>query len=184
MTCMLESFEPVARPDARVLVLGSMPGTASLKAGAYYAHPRNLFWPFMGRLVGADLSLPYAARLSRLGDAGIALWDVLQSCEREGSLDSAIARDTARANDFASFLDAHPRIRWILFNGARAEADFLRLVGPVLRRPGLRYTLLPSTSPANASQRVQDKFDAWHAALLAAGACVGRQPAPHEARTP
>jgi hypoxanthine-DNA glycosylase len=88
---------------ARALILGSMPGAASLRAAQYYAHPRNQFWPIMGELVGADPALPYEQRLDRLTSAGIALWDVFARCEREGSLDAHIRDDTAVANDFAEF---------------------------------------------------------------------------------
>lgn len=162
------SFPPSARRDARVLLLGSMPGGASLQAGEYYAHPHNLFWPFMGALVGASPSLPYALRLTRLHDAGIALWDVLAECERAGSLDSAI-RD-ARHNDIGTFLDAHPAVRWVLFNGAKAEAEFRRMptFADVATR-GIQLRRLPSTSPANAGQSRDAKRAAWGAALDDAG---------------
>ena len=172
MARRVESFAPASRADARVLVLGSMPGEASLRAGEYYAHARNHFWPFMGELVGAVPQMPYVARLSRLHDAGVALWDVLQQCERSGSLDSAIVGQTARPNDFAAFLGRHPGIRWVLFNGARAESDFLRLQAPVIGRFGLACRRLPSTSPANASQRREDKLREWREALRRAGASL------------
>lgn len=164
-----ECFAPIARADARVLVLGSMPGRRSLAESRYYAHPQNRFWPFMGELVGARPELPYAERCQRLVEAGIALWDVLAECEREGSLDSAIRDHTARANDFASFLAAHPRIGTVLFNGGKAEASFRKLVLPTLGRPDLAYRRLPSTSPANASQRTADKLAAWRTAFRQAG---------------
>ena len=169
MPPVVHSFEPVADENARVLVLGSMPGLKSLQAGQYYAHPQNRFWPFMGQLVGAGPDLPYPERCRRLARAGIALWDVLSCCERPGSLDSAIRDDTAAANDLAGFLSTHPGVRRILFNGAKAESSFTRLVLPGLGRPDLDYRRLPSTSPANASQRAADKLTAWREALLDAG---------------
>ena len=169
MPPVVHSFEPVADANARVLVLGSMPGLKSLQAGQYYAHPQNRFWPFMGQLVGAGPDLPYPERCRRLARAGIAVWDVLSCCERPGSLDSAIRDDTAAANDLAGFLSTHPGVRRILFNGAKAESSFTRLVLPGLGRPDLDYRRLPSTSPANASQRAADKLTAWREALLDAG---------------
>lgn len=174
MARRIESFAPAGRTDASVLILGSMPGEASLRAGEYYAHARNHFWPFMGEIVGAVPQMPYAERLSHLHDAGIALWDVLQQCERSGSLDSAIVGRTVRTNDFAAFLERHPHIRWVLFNGARAESDFLRSQSPVIGRFGLACRRLPSTSPANASQPREDKLRQWRDALRLAGAGLAR----------
>ena len=166
----VSSFAPVARADARVLVLGSMPGVASLTAVRYYAHPHNRFWPIMGALVGATPALPYEQRLQRLIAAGIALWDVLASCERAGSLDAAIRAPLA--NDFAGFFAAHPRVSTVLFNGAQAEASFRRLVLPGLSAPPPALRRLPSTSPANASQRPEDKLAAWREGLVEAGIAV------------
>lgn len=166
----LNGFAPHARADALVLILGSMPGAKSLQAERYYAHPQNQFWPFMGELVGATPSLPYDQRLLRLATAGIALWDVLASCERAGSLDSAIRDECARANDFVAFFDAHRRIRSVLFNGAKAESSFRRQVLPGLADASrLMLLRLPSTSPANASQRRDAKLAAWREALSDAG---------------
>jgi len=98
----IRSFPPVATSEARVLILGSMPGIASLTAGQYYAHPRNAFWRIMGKLVGAGPENPYDERLRILKKGGIALWDVLDSCVRPGSLDANISNETP--NDFAIFL--------------------------------------------------------------------------------
>lgn len=169
MNPIAECFAPIEGPDARVLILGSMPGQRSLRENQYYAHPHNRFWPFMGELVGAMPALPYPARCARLVAAGIALWDVLASCEREGSLDSAIRDRTAQANDFATFLASHPGIGTVLFNGAKAESSFHRRVVPTLARPELKLRRLPSTSPANASQRHADKLAAWRDGLRAGG---------------
>lgn len=155
------SFPPVAGPEARIIVLGSMPGAASLRAGQYYAHPHNAFWRIMGELFGAGPALPYPARLQILTDAGLALWDVLESCVRVGSLDSAI-RDE-RANDFAAFFTEHPGIGQIFFNGAKAEQAFLRHVLPGLAMPVIGRHRLPSTSPAHAGLSFERKLDAWRA---------------------
>ena len=163
----VRSFAPIADAKARVLILGSMPGKASLAAGQYYAHPQNLFWHILGEITGAGPSLPYAARARALRSRGIALWDVLLSCEREGSLDSAIDEATIRANDFASFYRAHPRIAHVFFNGAKAEACYRKHVLPALgdapAPPGLHR--LPSTSPANASMSRAHKQRVWQHAL-------------------
>ena len=166
MNTRLQALLPVARPDARLLILGSMPGTASLRAGEYYAHPRNLFWPIMGPLIGADPGLPYPTRIAALQSAGIALWDVLAECERPGSLDSAIRQ--ARRNDFDTFLGAHPVIETVLFNGTKAQAEFHR--GGIPHAAfGLQLHRLPSTSPANASIPREMRRAAWADALQAAG---------------
>ncbi|HRW07900.1 MAG TPA: DNA-deoxyinosine glycosylase, partial [Caldilineaceae bacterium] len=97
-------FPPIATPDIRVLILGSMPGMRSLELNQYYGHPRNLFWPLMEELVGVPVAAPYAERLVRLNAAGIGLWDSLQAAERPGSLDASIVAHTEVANDFPTFL--------------------------------------------------------------------------------
>lgn len=160
----IRCFPPVADPaSARVLILGSMPGKASLDANQYYAHPRNQFWSIMGTLFGAHPALPYAERLAMLTGAGLALWDVLSSCERRGSLDSAIDLRSAQANDFAAFLGRHTGIRRVLFNGALAETCFRRDV--MLHVRPLDMLRLPSTSPAHAGLSATDKLHAWRTAL-------------------
>lgn len=163
MSAELHGFPPVAAADARRLVLGSMPGLASLAAGEYYAHPRNAFWRIMGDLIGAGPALPYARRLERLAAAGIALWDVIGACERLGSLDSDIVPGSVRANDFADFFAVHPGISRIFFNGAAAEAAFRRHVLPTLGGRALQLQRLPSTSPAHAARGYAEKLAAWSA---------------------
>lgn len=149
-----------------MLILGSMPSRASLAAGRYYAHPQNAFWPIMGALLGFDPRAPYARRARALKAARIALWDVLRSCAREGSLDASIEAETA--NDFGRFFRAHPRVTHVFFNGAKAEASFRR---HVLRGIGaaLHFRRLPSTSPAHAGLPRARKLAAWRAILGAEG---------------
>jgi TDG/mug DNA glycosylase family protein len=161
------SFPPIENSRASVLILGSMPGGASLAAGQYYAHPRNLFWPIMLDLLGAPPGLEYRQRIKLLKANGIALWDVLESCVREGSLDSAIEEDTIAVNDFASFYRRHPRIERVLFNGAKAEASYRRYVRASVEEVGRprEYFRLPSTSPAHAALSFGKKREAWRAVL-------------------
>lgn len=164
---LVQSFPPIADAGSRILILGSMPGVASLAAGQYYAHPQNLFWRILGELTGAPSALPYAARARALKGSGIALWDVLAACAREGSLDSAIDDATVSANDFVSFYRAHPRIEQVFFNGAKAEACYRRHVLPMLARAPAPadYRRLPSTSPAYASMSPARKHRVWNEAL-------------------
>jgi len=159
----IRSFAPIADRRARVLILGSMPGRASLQAGRYYAHPQNVFWRIASDLLRFDPEAPYRTRVKALGTARIALWDVLFSCVRDGSLDARIERETA--NDFGAFFRDHRSITHVYFNGAKAEASFRR---HVLGRIGVRnlsYIRLPSTSPANASMTYEQKLNAWRAGM-------------------
>ena len=165
----LRSFAPAVRADARVLVLGSMPGQASLDAAQYYAHPRNAFWPIMGALFGAGPELPYAERLATLNAAGVALWDVIAACARSGSLDSAIEPASIEPNDFAGLFRACPRIGHVFFNGATAETAFRRHVrSRIALPPGLAFSRLPSTSPAHAARGFDAKLATWRAVHVAA----------------
>lgn len=170
VTPLLRGLPPIENPAARVLVLGSMPGTASLTAGEYYAHPRNLFWSLCGDLLGFDPALPYPRRIAALSKAGIALWDVIGACRRRGSLDARIEPDSIEVNDFPGFFARHPRLTLVCFNGATAAGCFRRHVQPALTASALRYLQLPSTSPANASITLARKRAAWAAALDEAGA--------------
>lgn len=165
---LVRSFAPVFRRDARVLILGSMPGAASLEAAQYYAHPRNAFWPIMGALFDAGPKLPYAERLERLHAAGVALWDVIGSCTRSGSLDSAIARDTIVANDLRGLFACCPALSHVFFNGSAAEAAFRRHFRLGSTDRSLQLLRLPSTSPAHAARTVEDKLAAWQAVRAAA----------------
>jgi TDG/mug DNA glycosylase family protein len=154
---LVYSFPPVADDRARVLILGSMPGVLSLAENQYYAHPRNLFWPIMGSLFGAGRDVAYEQRLRLLQDHRIALWDVLHSCQRDGSLDSDIQCEVA--NNFATFFNTYPQITHVFFNGGKAESSFRKHVRDVGQ--GLVMTRLPSTSPAHASLSFEEKLAAW-----------------------
>jgi hypoxanthine-DNA glycosylase len=160
----IRSFPPVAESDATILILGSMPGKESLKQNQYYAHPQNAFWKIMGELVGAQRELPYNERLQKLTSAYIALWDVLKTCEREGSLDSDIQNETT--NDFAAFFKSQPLITHVFFNGAKAEQSFNRFVLGKQKLPPLTFQRLPSTSPAHAGMRYAEKLKAWNKAMI------------------
>ncbi len=162
----VRSFAPIARADARVLILGSMPGEASLAAGRYYAHPRNAFWPLLATLCGFDANATYPERTAALLQHHIAVWDVLQSCERDGSLDSDIDAASQRVNEFAPFLAQHPAITTILCNGGTAHRLFVQHVVPTLPTGrALRIVPVPSTSPAHASRSLAQKLAAWRTAL-------------------
>lgn len=155
-----QGFDPVARSDARVLILGSMPGVASLEATRYYAFPRNVFWKIMGELFGAGPQLDYLSRLHKLNENQIALWDVIATCHRPGSLDSAISNDGLATNDFDGFFKKHPHISHVCFNGQTAARLFKKKVAPALSGQ-YEYLVLPSTSPANAAMSYQAKLEAW-----------------------
>ena len=162
----VHSFAPIAAASSRILILGSMPGIASLRAGQYYAHPRNAFWPIMAALLGFDPVSAYERRVAALRARGIALWDVLESCTRETRLDSDIDDASIVVNDFAAFFREHPRIDTVCFNGAKAESCHRKHVLPGLTGArAFRYHRLPSTSPAHAAMSVGAKVAAWRVVL-------------------
>jgi TDG/mug DNA glycosylase family protein len=157
----LVGLAPVFDANARLLVLGSFPGAASLQAAQYYAHPRNAFWSVMAALTGeAELpARPYAERLQALRGHRIALWDAVAACRREGSLDTAI--EAAEPSDLRELVARMPELRAIACNGALAHRQTLLALGDV-GRPVLR---LPSTSPAHAGLSLATKVEAWRAAV-------------------
>ena len=159
----VSGFSPVAQVDATVLILGSMPGVCSLEKQQYYAQLRNAFWAIMGRLFKAGVDLPYEERLNVLKANGIALWDVLRTCERPGSLDSSINEATAEPNDFEIFLGQHNQIRQIFFNGLTASKIYMQKVRPNLGSQfgSISHAVLPSTSPAHASMPLDEKAEKW-----------------------
>lgn len=165
-------FAAVARPDARVLILGSLPGQVSLREQQYYAQPRNDFWKIMGALAGAAPELDYSRRLEALKAQGIALWDVCASAHRPGSLDASIRHGSVVVNDFTSFFHTHRGIGFICFNGRKAADLYRRLVLPGLPESlqAIRCETLPSTSPAHAAMRFGSKLARWSIVSSAASA--------------
>ena len=150
------AFAPVVDAHTRLLILGSLPGDASLKAGQYYGHPRNAFWRLIGGVIGTDLvALPYPERLEALRAAGVGLWDVIASAERPGSLDAAIRN--AEAADLNRLVDGLPALRAIAFNGGTAARIGRR---SLTSRPELRLIDLPSSSPAY-TRPLAEKAAAW-----------------------
>lgn len=160
VTELLHGLDPIVGAAPRVLILGNMPSVMSLASGQYYGNPRNGFWRITGSLFGVGADEPYAVRVAVLCTHRIAVWDVLRSCRRVGSLDSAVERDSMVPNDFAAFFTTHPTLGRVVFNGAAAEANYRRLVGP----PALPSVRAPSTSPAQ-TMRYGDKLEAWRRAL-------------------
>lgn len=160
-------FRPITDEHATVLILGSMPGEQSLQVNEYYANKHNAFWKIMASLFGFAPDTHYAARTQMLTRHKIALWDVIQICERQGSLDSAIDATSIIANDFASFYRDHLNIRQVFFNGAKAEMEYRKRVLPCLpdTLQDIEYSRLPSTSPAMAQLSFEQKLVAWKMAL-------------------
>ena len=155
MDAAKRGFPPAVDARTRVLILGSLPGDASLAAGQYYGHPRNGFWRLMEGVIGAPLvPLPYEDRLAQLLAHGLGLWDVIAEARRPGSLDAAI-RDPA-ANDLIALIDALPALRLVAFNGGAAAKFGARLVGDRIATQAL-----PSSSPAYAARSFEDKARAW-----------------------
>ncbi|MCB2426601.1 DNA-deoxyinosine glycosylase [Methylophaga pinxianii] len=163
------SFPPIVGTRPKFLILGSMPGMESLKQQRYYAHPRNAFWPIMTSFFEQPESLDYQQRCDLLKQKQIAVWDVLKSCLRPGSLDQHIETESMVANDFVTFLQQHSSINQIFFNGGKAEQVFKRYVLNQLETAqiSLNYLRLPSTSPAHAAMSYTQKQQIWHQALSA-----------------
>lgn len=162
----VHSFAPLSAPGARVLILGSMPGKASLAAEQYYAHPRNAFWPIMAAIYGFAPTLPYPARVAHLLAQNVAVWDVARLCTRASSLDSDIVNASVIANDFGQFFTTHPEVEKVCLNGAKAAELYrrhvLRRVPEASRRSIIR---LPSTSPAYAAMSFEAKLQQWRRGL-------------------
>lgn len=154
-------FAPIARHDAQILVLGSLPGTRSIDQTQYYAHPRNAFWPIMHKLVGANGT--YEKRCATLLESKIAVWDVLAESIRPGSLDSDIDMTTAVVNNFQSFFAMHSGIQRVCFNGQAAERIYRQRAHSEQFPQNLQT--LPSTSPAYAAMKFEQKLELWRAGI-------------------
>lgn len=162
----IHSFAPIESSNARVLILGSIPSAVSIQHQQYYAHPRNAFWKIMGDLADAGPELDYQQRCEALKSRGIALWDVLKCCTREGSLDSGIDNSSIKVNDLGSFFESHTDLEAVLFNGAKAEQIFYRqLKQLVSQHPKVTFIRLPSTSPAHAAKSFSEKLTEWKRAV-------------------
>jgi hypoxanthine-DNA glycosylase len=157
-----QSMQPIVASGAKILLLGSMPGEQSLIKQQYYGNKRNHFWPIISDLLNEDFtSYSYNHKCQRLNAHGIALWDVIASCEREGSLDSAIRHE--KANDLKGLLQQYPTIKWIGLNGTKAYQSFLTYKKKVVDFPELPFTKLPSTSPVPGKnvKSYEEKVEAW-----------------------
>ncbi len=157
----IHGFPPILGSEPCLLILGSMPSVASLEKQQYYGKPQNAFWKIMGELFGAGPAVPYEERAQILIDKGIAVWDVLASCVRPGSLDSAIEMSTAEVNPLAAMLAQEASLTHVIFNGRKAEEFFNKRVLADMKRTDIRYICLPSTSPAMASLRFPAKLERW-----------------------
>jgi len=159
----IHGFAPILGSQPGVLILGSMPSVASLEKQQYYGKPQNAFWRIMAELFTFDPLLEYHERAALLANRGVAVWDVLASCVRPGSLDSAIQRASEQPNDFSDFLSRHTTISRVFFNGRKAEEIYTKRVLPeLITLPRtISYACLPSTSPAMASLNFAAKLQQW-----------------------
>lgn len=153
----IQSFPSLSNPNAKVLLLGTMPGGKSLAMNQYYAHPQNAFWKLVAAVFNETLPTDYEQKKEMLIRNDLAVWDVLQACERKGSLDSAILKEVP--NDFDMFLKNHPNIKLIAFNGQKAAAFFRKHVG---LNDKYTFVTLPSTSPAHAGKTFEQKLKEWN----------------------
>jgi hypoxanthine-DNA glycosylase len=154
----LAGFPPVYDQATHTLILGSFPGVASLEVAQYYAHPRNQFWDLLGEVIEMPLrQMTYAERLSAVVQQGVGLWDVVAEAQRDGSLDSAIRNHLG--NDLRALLANMPRLRTIGFNGGTAAKIGEKSLGDLA--PRYRIVRLPSSSPAYAAMRYDDKLAVW-----------------------
>jgi hypoxanthine-DNA glycosylase len=160
---VIEGFQLLADVNAKILILGTMPSVKSLDKQQYYGNSQNVFWRIMEALFNEESCLEYEQKKELLMSRHIALWDVLKFCERQGSLDASIKKETMEANDFVTLFAKLPKLTHVFFNGAMAESCFKKSVFPFVQElyPTISYLKLPSTSPAYAAMRFEDKLRAW-----------------------
>lgn len=166
----MAGFEPIVGEDPEILILGSMPSLVSLAKIEYYAHPRNSFWWIMGRVFDFNHQSKYVSRCQRLIENKVVVWDVLFDCERSGSLDSAIVKNSEIVNDFVLFFDQYKLVKKVIFNGAAAERIFTRYNKPLMDELSaqefpVEWYRCPSTSPAHASMTKLAKLIEWSRVL-------------------
>lgn len=162
----VHSFEPLIGSNPRILILGSMPSVISLQFIQYYGNPRNAFWPIMSELFGIEIESGYPDRIEQFSRLPVVLWDTIKACHREGSLDSDIQKHQLEANDIPSLLNRFSNIKLVAFNGATSEKYFKQLVKPNLSNSrAIDFIRLPSTSPANAGMKFEEKLSYWRRLL-------------------
>ncbi len=154
------SFAPISSPDTTILILGTIPGDRSLALGEYYGHSRNRFWKIISTITGNELPLTYEDKKALLLKTTIGVWDVAHKAIRKGSLDSAIVNE--EPNDLESFIENHPKLRVIAFNGAKSRALYDKYFE---RKSGMKYVSLPSTSPANTTITFDSLCERWRQLL-------------------
>ena len=154
---LLTSFQPIIDEGSRVLILGSMPGVESLRLQQYYANPRNQFWKILYALFHAEPNPDYEERISFIKSKQLAIWDVIENCYREGSLDSKIREE--KVNDFLGLYHAYPNLEVVLFNGGKAYETYKKWIG-LEAIPNLKFKKLTSSSPAN-TRKYEEKLKEW-----------------------
>jgi len=158
---MICSFPPFINKNTKALILGTMPGATSLEKQEYYAYRQNHFWKIIYSLFGTlPVSEVFEEKKKLLQQNNIGLWDVLQNCEREGSLDTNIRNH--QENDFHTLFAEYPSVKTLIFNGKESHKYFIKKFGQL---EGITYHVMPSTSPAN-TMRFEKKFEIWKEVLV------------------
>lgn len=151
----INSFSPIVDEHSEILILGSVPGVKSLEMQQYYAHPQNQFWKILFHLFDKDFSIDYQERLALLKQKNIALWDVIESCERKGSLDTEIKYEID--NNISVLVDNHPNLKTIFCNGQKSYKNLIKVLGKNYKIP---IIVLPSTSPLHTI-KFEEKLESW-----------------------